>query len=109
MPTKIYIFGNGWLWSWRRPQEGVPELERDLNDFLQDRGEVICDRDEHTGPQWNVDLLLHADPDDVDNWVQRLTAFLRQWGVSDHTLSFTIIRQGATSTWEHRQVNLASE
>ena len=105
MPTKIYIFGDTPLWSSRNPRDSEFDLMRDLNDFLQDRGEVIHDGDEHLGPRWNVDVLLHADPEDVDGWVRRLTAFLRQWGVPDGALSFTIIRDGAPQ-WEHRRVEV---
>src|SRR5262245_63885598 len=98
MPTKMYIFGEAGLWTGRGALSEF-DLQHDLNNFLQDRGEVIWDGDEHRGPQWNVDVLLHADPEDVDGWIQRLTAFLRQWGVIDRTLSFTIIREGAISKW----------
>jgi|GEM_PF-6903370 len=107
MPTKMYIFGEAGLWNGRGAL-GELDLARDLNNFLQDRGEVIWDGDEHRGPQWNVDLLLHADPEDVDGWIERLTAFLGRWGVPDRRLSFTIIREGATSRWEHRMVEVAS-
>ena len=108
MPTRMYIFGEAGLWNCRRHAASAEyDLERDLDNFLQDRGEVIHDRDEHSGPQWNVDLLLHTDADDVEGWIQRLTAFLRRWGVPDRTLSFTIIRDGATSKWEHRRVDIA--
>jgi hypothetical protein len=104
--TKMYIFGEGRLWTDRSPSASCSDLERDLRHFLQDRGEVIWDGDEHCGPQWNVDLLLHAEPEDVDGWIDRLTAFLRLWGISDRTLSFTIIREGTTSKWEHRRIEV---
>lgn len=108
MPTRMYIFGEAGLLSCRHPSASCSELEHDLDNFLQDRGEVIWDGDEHRGARWNVDLLLHADPEDVDGWIRRLTEFLRQWGIRDRTLSFTIIREGAASAWEHRQVNVGN-
>lgn len=106
MSTKIYIFGEACLWSRQGPVHEV-ELHPDLNNFLQDRGEVIWDGDEHSGPQWNVDVLIHTNAEDVEGWIQRLTAFLRDWGVQDRTLLFTIIREGVTSKWEHRSIELA--
>jgi hypothetical protein len=107
MPTKMYILGEAGLW--RRPGALATrlDLERDLNNFLQGRGEVIWDGDEHRGSQWNVDLLLHEEAEDVSGWVRRLTAFLRQWGIPDHTLSFTIIREGDPPRWERRRVEVA--
>ena len=107
MSTKMYIFGEAGLWTSRGALSEL-DLKRDLNDFLQDRGEVFWDGDEHRGPQWNVDLLLHADFDDVDGWIQRLTTFLRQWEILDRILFFTIIREGATAKWDHRRVEVAS-
>lgn len=109
MPTKMYIFGEASLWSSRSEHQSVFDLEHDLNNFMQDRGEVIWDGDENRGPQWNVDLLLHSDAEDIDGWIERLTTFLLAWGIPDRTLSFTIIREGAGSRWEHRQVKVASE
>ncbi len=109
MPTKMYIFGEAGLWSRRSIATSRLDLEADLNNFLQDRGEVIWDGDEHKGPQWNIDLLLHADAEDVDGWIMRLAKFFRKWGIPDRTLSFTIVREGATSNWEHRRVQIAIE
>jgi hypothetical protein len=106
VPTKMYIYGEAGLWSSRGPPSEF-ELERALDNFLQDRGEVIWDGDEHRGPPWNVDLLLHGEAHDVDAWVERLAAFLLGWGVQDSTLNFTIIREGTPPTWEHRRVEIA--
>jgi hypothetical protein len=108
MTTKIYIFGEAGLWSNHRSPTNEFDLERDLTDFLQNAGEVIWDGDEHRGPRWNVDLLLYDDAD-IETWIQRLVAFLQQWGVLDRTLSFTIIRDGAGTNWEHRRIDVATK
>jgi hypothetical protein len=108
MSMKLYIFGEEGLWCSRSPGASRFDLERALDDFLQYRGEVIWDGDEHRGPRWNVDVLLHEDAEDVDDWIQRLTAFFRQWGVQDRRLAFTIIREGAPK-WEHRRVEIRNE
>jgi hypothetical protein len=105
MPIKMYIFGEASLW-YRPLFSDQQDLEDRLLAFLENRGEVIHDRDEHSGLQWNVDLRLYADGEDIDIWIQRLTSFLRQWGVLDRNLFFTIIRESDTSTWEHRRVDL---
>jgi hypothetical protein len=60
MATRIYMFGEGPLWSGRGVWTDVHDLQRDLNDLLQEAGEVIWDGDEHRGPAWNVDLLLYG-------------------------------------------------
>jgi hypothetical protein len=103
MPTKMFIYGESSLPS-LRPRASSLDLIRDLNDFLQDRGEVIGDHDDNCGPQWNVGVLLHTDPEDVDGWIERLTDFLRKWGVRDSVLSFTIVRGDTNPVWEKRRV-----
>jgi hypothetical protein len=106
--TKLYILGEVGLWSSNGPLYHLSNLEHALNNLLQGDGEVIRDRDEHTGVCWNVDLLLYDDAG-VESWIQRLVAFFRQWGVLDRSLFFTIIRDGAGSQWEHRRIEVASE
>ena len=109
MATKIYIFGETRCWSTRKPISDVFDLRRDLNHLLQDAGEVIWDRDEHSGTCWNVDLLLYNDAE-VETWIRRVVTFLREWGVPDRTLSLTIIWEGgAESRWEHRRIEIAPE
>jgi hypothetical protein len=105
MAIKIYIFGEASLWS---RAGGQLELENDLQIFLGNRGRVTLDGEVPSGPQWNVDLLLYADTEDVESWILRLTTFMRQWGVLDRTLHFTIVRESDTSTWEHRRVKVDS-
>lgn len=113
MSIKMYIFGEAGL----LPRNGRPmsssDLEHALNDFLQGRGEIIWggdwECDAHIGPEWNVDLLLHADTDDIDGWIQRLAAFFRQWGIPDRTILFTVIwEDGTTWRWEKHLVEVAS-
>jgi hypothetical protein len=100
VPTKIYIFGeSGW------PGRSVLELNRDLNDLLQDAGEVIYDRDEHIGPCWNIDILLYHDAE-LEAWIPRLVAFFQKLCVLDGSISFTIIRNDVEPKWEHRQFAL---
>jgi hypothetical protein len=105
MAAKIYIFGAG--------SRDMVGLSRHLNDLLQGAGEVIYDRDEHTGPNWNVDVLLYYDAD-LEAWIQRLASFFEQWGVWDSILSFTIIKNVLSngnltieSKWENRQIEFA--
>ncbi len=104
MPIKMYIFGEASMWY--RHMLGTHDLENCLDAFLEDRGQVIYESDGNAGPQWNIDLQLYADNEDVDSLIQRLTTFMREWGVLDRTLHFTIVRESDTSTWEHRRVEM---
>jgi hypothetical protein len=103
MSIKIYIFGEGSMWY--SHILGKRDLENCLDAFLKDRGQVIYESDGHSGPQWNIDLQLYADNEDIDSLIQRLTTFMRQWGVLDRSLNFTIVRESDASTWEHRRVD----
>ncbi len=107
MATTMYIFGESALLCWRSGRARELDLKYDLENFLQDRGKVLWNQNEDHGLQWNVDLLLQADPDDVDGWIQRLTTFLRQWGVQDRILLFTTVRAGTPPKWDHRCVEIA--
>src|SRR5262245_55334347 len=92
---RIYIYGNAGLWHRYDAMLGLYHLEEDLNDFLQDAGRVTWD--EHKGRGWNVDLLLYEDAD-IDDWVQRLIAFLREWGVPDDAFTITIHPESSGET-----------
>lgn len=60
--------------------------------------------DEHFGPGWKVDLLRQAA--DIDAWIERLLAFLREWGVPDDTaLALTTYAQDRSFV-AHRRVEL---
>jgi hypothetical protein len=88
MPTRLYIFGNAGLWPGRDGLHGPWDLRGAVNRFVQGSGEVTWDGDYHIGPGWSVDLLLYDD--DIDSWVQKLATFMRDWGVPDNPISFTI-------------------
>jgi hypothetical protein len=54
MPIRVNISGDMGLWPGRDGSSGPWELDRAVNDYLQDRGEVVWDGDEHSGPGWFV-------------------------------------------------------
>jgi hypothetical protein len=64
---------------------------------------VTWDGDEHSGTGWHIDLLLYDDAD-MDSEVQRLTAFLRRWGVPDGSLSFRIVPGSEEAGREQRRI-----
>jgi hypothetical protein len=107
MATQIYIFGEGPLWNARGASKEL-DLHSAVYALLQGDGELTWDGDEHSGPCWNVDLLLYNDAE-VETWVRRLVDFFRKWGVTDRALSFTIIREGAGPRWEHRRIEMSSQ
>lgn len=98
MPSRIYIYGNAGIWPVGRARH---DLDYDLNDFLQDRGVIAWN--EHTGPGWNVEVLLNDDID-VDDWIPSLLTFLRQWGVPDGPLFLSILCEDGARPVEHRRV-----
>jgi hypothetical protein len=109
MSAQVFIYGDRALW-WRDGfdvQAGLSKLEIALGIFLQDAGEVIWDEDEHFGgPSWSVGFLLY-DHAHVQNWVQRLVIFLRQWGVPAGTsLSVTTYPERAGAGMEHGTVDV---
>jgi hypothetical protein len=108
MSTKIFIYGEGGLLSVHHPVARVDDLESALDTLLGAAGRVIWDGDEHTGPRWNVDLLLYNDAE-VEAWILKLVTFLRQWGVVDRTLSFTIIPGKEAAQWERRLIPFGPE
>jgi hypothetical protein len=69
---------------------------------------VIWDSDGNRGLCWNADLLLY-DGADVEAWIRRLIAFLRQWGVLDRAISFSIIREGGQSKWDTRIIEVGNQ
>jgi len=108
MTTKLYIFGDAPLFSVRNPGFDRWDLERDLENLILGAGEVIWDGDEHNGPNWNLDLLLYDDAA-VDIWIRKLVLFFKQWGVTDRSISFTIVREAAESSRENRRIEVAAE
>jgi hypothetical protein len=90
MPIRINISGNGHFYAWR-DRSGEHDLDRVLNDFLQDRGEVTWDGDEHSGPGWFVMVLLYGDRD-VDQWVAECARYLRRYGVPHGPIAFLVWR-----------------
>ncbi len=93
MPTRIYICGNQGLWPGcsspgNRSEDAVWKLARDLKRDLPGWGEVI-DEDEHSGPGWSIELLVH-EHGDIEPWIQGLPTFLRRWGVPDGPIQISI-------------------
>lgn len=107
MPTTVYIYGEGPLWSVRHPCSGVYGLERDLDDFLQGAGYTICEDEDH-GASWHVDLVLREGVD-VEEWIQRLAGFFVEWCVMDDCLFFTILLEVNGTQWEHRKIRISHE
>ena len=64
--------------------------------------------DAFTLPGWGVELLLHHDAD-IDGWVRRVAAFLRQWGVPDGPISFTITSGNDVVGMNCRRVDIPGE
>jgi hypothetical protein len=88
MSIRVNIWGDKGLWPGRN---GPFELERALNDYLQDRGEVVWGGEDR-GPGWMVEVLLHGEPN-VDEWVAVCARFLRSWGVPADPISFLVWRE----------------
>lgn len=87
MPIRVSISGNKGLWG-GRCESAIWHLYEALDNFLQFRGEVLSP-DEHHGPGWDVQVLLHEDPN-VDDWVAGCARYLRQWGVPEGEIHFVI-------------------
>jgi len=88
MPTRVYIYGNSGFWAGRISSGVTFDLERDLNDFLQDRGRVLYG-DEHSGPDWHVEVELE-DHINLDAWIPQLAIFLRRWSVPEGPIFLSI-------------------
>ncbi len=69
-------------------REGRGGLEDDLEEFLGGAGEVTGGGSGERG--WNVDLEVAGD---MEAWIPRLRAFLREWGVPEDTY-LKVYREG---------------
>ena len=76
MAVTVHIYSAQLL---SEPRSG---LEDDLEEFLGPAGEVTGGGAGATG--WNIDLAL-IDDASADDGIERLAAFLREWGVPDDT------------------------
>ena len=76
MATTVYIYSTKPL---PEPRGG---LEDDLEEFLEGSGEITGGGGGATG--WNVDVELYEGAS-AEDWIARLAAFLREWGVPDDT------------------------
>jgi hypothetical protein len=76
MPADIFIYSKKPL---REPRGG---LEDDLDDFLEGAGEVTGGGSGTTG--WNFDVEIF-DESQIEEWVKRLTTFLKKWKVPKDT------------------------
>jgi hypothetical protein len=72
-------------------REGRGGLEDDLDEFFGDAGEVTGGGSGNTG--WNLDMRLF-DASDLERWLERLTAFLRNWGVPDDAFLDVLVTEG---------------
>jgi hypothetical protein len=71
--------------------EGRGGLEDDLEEFLSAAGEVTGGGAGNTG--WNIDLHFH-DASELEQWLERLAGFLRDWGVPDDTFLDVFVTVG---------------
>jgi hypothetical protein len=93
----VYIYGPG-LWLGR---DG-PELECALGHLLHGAGYLTAVEDQ--GPEWGIDLVLHAGAD-VDGWVSRLAAWLQDWPVPEGT-ALSVTAYPAPGGFLHQRVEI---
>lgn len=79
MPTDIFIYSSQ---SSPALEVGLSALEDDLDELLSDVGEITGGGVGIGG--WNIDIALN-DGVPVEEWVERLVVFLREWGVPQDT------------------------
>lgn len=95
--ARIYIDGDGrWLGGDQN------ELENALDQLLNGAGYVVWVED--VGPEWGIDLVLHADAD-VAEWVRRLTAWLQDWPVPPGTV-LSVVAYPAAGGFQHQRIEI---
>jgi hypothetical protein len=96
MATTVYVY------STRPLPEPRGGLEDDLEEWLAGAGEVSGGGGGAAG--WNIDLELFDDLA-ADQWIDRLAAFLREWGVPEDT-SFNVFPADWVEGDEPQQVSV---
>jgi len=95
--AKVYIYGPGrWL------GEGHRGFERTLGRLLHGAGYLATDEDQ--GPEWGIDLVLHVDTD-VEEWVNRLAAWLQDWPVPEGT-ALSVIAYPTPGGVRHQRIEI---
>ncbi|HEY8505246.1 MAG TPA: hypothetical protein VIL46_11735 [Gemmataceae bacterium] len=102
MSTAIHIYSKQSSPALER--EGRAGLEDDLDEFLGEAGETTGGGSGVTSEAWNVDLELFDDTQ-LEEWIERLTHFLREWGVPEDTY-FKVFPEDWVGGTEPRRVNV---
>jgi hypothetical protein len=85
----IYIYSEKSLLQ--RTGKDRDELEDDLETFFGEAGDVTGAGAGNAG--WHLDLHLH-DASDLERWLERLAAFLQNWGVPQDTYLEVFVTTG---------------
>lgn len=104
MPTRVYVYGDPGFLAGCVSSVDAFYLERDLNDFLQDRGRVLYG-DEHSGIGWHVEVELE-DRVDVEAWIPQLATFLRRWSVPEGPVYLSISGERDGIPIPHRHITI---
>jgi hypothetical protein len=103
MRTDIFIYSSQSSPALQR--EGRQGLEDDLDEFLAGVGETTGGGSGVGG--WNIDLAL-AEGVPVEEWAERLVAFLQEWGVPRDTY-FHIIPPDWVQGQKPRRIDVFAE